>query len=179
MSAVSPRLKPVIWVVSVAVPLVVAVLLNPRFPKLPSDALGFDTSVLSLLNACINGTVSVLLAIGFWLIKNGKREQHKKVMLTAFSLSALFLVSYVLYHLSAGHRTFSGEGAVRTLYLFILVTHIVLSAFIIPLASFSIFHGLGLNYTAHRRIAKITFPIWFYVAVTGVLVYLMNSVWFA
>jgi putative membrane protein len=158
---------------------VVAILLNPRFPKLPHDALGFDSSILSLVNASINGTVSVLLAIGFMLIKNGKREAHQRVMLSAFALSALFLVSYVLYHLSAGHKEFAGEGTARTVYLFILITHIVLSAFVIPLASFSIFHGLGLNYTAHKRIAKITFPIWLYVAVTGVVVYVMNSVVYA
>jgi putative membrane protein len=174
----SPRLKPLIWTVSIAVPLVVAILLNPRFPKLPDGALGFDTAILSLLNACINGTVSVLLVLGFWCIKNKRREAHKKVMLTAFVLSALFLVSYVLYHLSAGHKEFNGTGAVRGVYFFILITHIVLSAFIIPLASFSIFHALSSVFDKHRRIAKITFPLWLYVAVTGVIVYLMNSVWF-
>ena len=174
----SPKLKPVIWIVSIVVPLVVATLLNPSFRDAIGGQLdlGFDASILATINAAINGTVSILLVTGFLLIRRGNREAHKKVMLSAFTLSALFLVTYVLYHLSHGEKHFAGEGAVRGVYFFILISHIVLSAFVIPLSSFSIFHALSNAIPNHRKLAKITFPLWLYVAVTGVVVYVMNSI---
>lgn len=174
----SPKLKPVIWIVSIVVPLAVATLLNPSFRDAIGGQvdLGFDASILATVNAAINATVSVLLLVGFSLIRRKQIEQHKKVMLSAFILSALFLVTYVLYHLSHGEKHFAGEGAVRIVYFFILISHIVLSAFVIPLSSFSIFHALSQAIPNHRKLAKITFPVWLYVSVTGVVVYVMNSV---
>lgn len=163
-----------IWGCSIVVPIAVAVILNPSFPKI---SVPFPTHFLSGVNATINATVAILLMLGMLFIKQGKRELHKKAMLSAFILSAIFLLSYVLYHLTNPHTIYREDcGPVsKSLYLFILYTHIGLSGIIIPLASFSIFRALSEKYDKHRKIAKITFPIWLYVAVTGVIVYLMIS----
>lgn len=164
---------PVIWGVSIVIPLVVAILLNPRFPQVD---LGFDTSVLPRLNALINSAVSLLLIVGYVMIRQGKIYQHRMAMLSAFGLSALFLISYVLYHISTGHTAYCEAGTVPAgLYYFVLISHIVLSVFIVPLASFSIYRALSERFIQHRKIAKITFPLWLYVSVTGPLVYWMIS----
>ncbi|MEM6262399.1 MAG: DUF420 domain-containing protein [Bacteroidota bacterium] len=167
-------LKPVVWSVSVAIPIVIAILLSPSMPTLK---LGFDSYLLPKINAVINSSVSLLLILGFVFIKQKKIAYHRASMLSAFVLSAFFLVFYVLYHLSTdGHTTHCADSPVsKGLYLFILISHIVLSVFIIPLASFSIFHALSEKFDKHRRLARITFPLWLYVSVTGVLVYLFIS----
>ncbi|MCS6982250.1 MAG: DUF420 domain-containing protein [Flavobacteriales bacterium] len=166
------RLSRAIWIVSVAVPLAVAILLHPDFP---SVQLGFDTGFIPPLNATINGMVSLLLLAGLGLIRSGRQRMHRLVMLSAFGLSALFLVLYVLYHLGSGHTPYCAEGLVpRPLYLFILISHIFFSAFIIPLAGFTILRGITGQYVRHRRLARVAWPLWFYVAVSGVLVYVFN-----
>lgn len=167
------RFKPLIWAVSIVVPLVVALLLNPRIPKIE---LGFDTYIFPKINAAINSTVSLLLIAGYIFIRRGQRKLHQYAMVSAFALSALFLVSYVLYHMSTASTPHcEGSPVPRALYLIILFSHIALSVTIIPLASFSIFHALGSRFDAHKRLTRYTFPLWLYVSITGVLVYLFIS----
>jgi uncharacterized membrane protein YozB (DUF420 family) len=125
------------------------------------------------LNAVLNFTAAVCLLNGYRSIKRGDKETHKKSMLAAFSCSVLFLLSYLAYHFQVGSVKFSGQGPVRVLYLGILLTHTVLAAAVAPLAVATLSRGLGGRFEAHRRIARITFPIWIYVSVTGVVVYLM------
>lgn len=171
--AISKKYKPFIWIVSIVVPLLIAVMLNPRFPQIE---LGFDTYIFPRINAAINSMVSILLVIGFLLIRRGNVYWHKRIMLSAFALSALFLISYVLYHISTPHTEYCDAGPVAPeIYFFILITHIGLSIFIVPLASFSIFHALSETFDKHRKLARITFPIWLYVSITGVLVYFLIS----
>lgn len=163
---------PIIWVLSVVVPLVVGVLLNPRL-ELNIDW-GFNPYILPRLNAGINSIVSILLLIGFLFIRNKKIDWHRRAMLTAFGFSAVFLVSYVMYHLAVGHTPYCEGGLVsKGFYYTVLISHILLSVTIIPLASFSIYRGLNERFDKHRRLARITFPLWLYVSVTGVLVYFL------
>lgn len=171
----NPKLYvPLIWTLSIAVPVVVGILVNPRL-NIHLD-FGFEARILSDIIAIINSLVSVLLVAGLVFIKQRNIKAHRISMLTAFGLSALFLVVYIMYHLSVGHRVYCEDGLVpKALYYFTLISHIGLSVFIIPLASFSIFRGLSEQYDKHRKIAKITFPLWLYVSVTGVLVYFFIS----
>lgn len=164
---------PIIGAVSVLVPIVVAVLLYipPQGVFLDS----FDVRLLPLLNACINSAVSVLLVAGFIFIRQRRIALHRTCMMSAFALSSLFLISYVLYHLQTESTRFGGEGVIRYVYYFILLTHILLAAGVLPLVLLSVYRGLSGQYVKHRRIARWTFPIWLYVSVTGVIVYLMIS----
>ena len=128
---------------------------------------------LPAVNAVLNGTAAVFLISGYMLIRRGRRELHKRCMLAALVTSALFLVSYVTYHANAGSRPFPGQGPVRALYFVILITHVVLAATILPLALTTTARGLRAQYDRHVRIARWTLPIWIYVSVTGVVIYLM------
>lgn len=128
---------------------------------------------LPALNATLNATSAVLLIWGWSLIRRGYRETHRKVMLAAFAVSTLFLVSYLVYHYSVGSVRFGQSGTVRTVYLSILLTHTVLAAAVPFLAIISLYRGLRGSYERHRRIARWTLPIWLYVSVTGVVVYWM------
>lgn len=163
-------IRRLIWIVSVAIPLVVIVLLS-----LPRVDIGIDTGFIPRLNALINTSVSVLLLVGYFLIRRRQIAAHRKVMLTAFALSVLFLVSYVIYHLTHEEVRFGGTGWVKGLYLFILITHIGLSVFVVPLALFTIYPALLGRYADHKALARWTFPLWLYVSVTGVLVYVFLS----
>jgi putative membrane protein len=128
---------------------------------------------LPALNATLNGIAACFLVAGYVLIRRGERTLHKRCMLGALATSALFLVSYLIYHWHVGSRPFTGEGAVRVLYFVILVTHIVLAAAILPLALVTTARGLLWQLDRHVRVARWTLPIWLYVSVTGVIVYLM------
>ncbi|MBI2189691.1 MAG: DUF420 domain-containing protein [Acidobacteria bacterium] len=128
---------------------------------------------LPALNAVLNGTAAAFLAAGYVLIRRGRIEQHKRCMLAALGTSAAFLVSYVTYHANAGSRPFPGQGAVRVVYFGILITHVVLAAAILPLALTTAARGLAAKYDRHVRIARWTLPLWLYVSVTGVVIYLM------
>lgn len=167
---------PVIGIVSVVVPALVAFLI---FKSKPSGDTPNFVNFLPTVNAIINSTVTLLLVLGLIWIKKGRMGLHKIAMLTAFALSALFLISYIIYHYSATHVTFGGEGAVKGIYLFILASHIILSAVIVPLAIFAIYRALAGQMEKHRKIVKFAWPIWFYVSVTGVVVYLMAHVFYA
>ena len=128
---------------------------------------------LPALNATLNGIAAVFLVAGYTFIRKGAWTAHKACMLGALTTSALFLVSYVIYHYNAGSRPFPGEGAVRIVYFAILITHVVLAAVILPMALITAARGLAARYDRHVRIARWTFPLWLYVSVTGVVIYLM------
>lgn len=136
---------------------------------------GFDIHVFAKVNAVINTIVSILLVSALLAVKQGRYELHKKLMLAAIVMSVLFLVSYICHHLLAGDTSYGGQGTVRYLYYFILITHIVLAAVILPFILFTSYRALVAEWAAHRKLAKITWPVWFYVSVTGVIVYLMIS----
>ncbi|MGB0347646.1 MAG: DUF420 domain-containing protein [Balneolaceae bacterium] len=126
---------------------------------------------LSALNATFNGLSTVFLILGFNEIRKKNFDRHMNYMLSAFISSALFLVSYVIYHTFVGDTQFMGEGFVRYIYFFILISHIVLSVFVVPLVLTTFFFALSGKFVKHRKIARWTFPIWLYVSVTGVLVF--------
>jgi uncharacterized membrane protein YozB (DUF420 family) len=128
---------------------------------------------LPAVNALLNGLSGVLLLLGFVLIRSRRIEQHRKVMIAAFATSTVFLVSYIAYHAQVGSVRFTREGFVRPLYFSILITHVVLAAAVVPLALVTLSRGLAKRYPRHRAIARWTFPIWLYVSVTGVLVYVL------
>lgn len=132
-----------------------------------------DVTDLPALNASLNATSGVLLCVGYALIRRGRRTAHRNVMISAFSCSIVFLVSYLIYHYQVGSVKFEGAGVVRTLYLSILLTHTVLAALVPFLAVVTLVRGLRNRIDKHRRIARITLPIWLYVSVTGVVVYWM------
>ncbi len=160
---------PVIIGLTFLVPLAVAVLL--LFPDIFKYDFGIDRGTLPAFHAILNGTTAVLLLLGLYFIMNKKIAAHRAVMLSAFGLSAIFLVSYVISKLNADPLPYGGEGWLRPLYFFILISHIVLSIPVLPLAMFAIYRGLSAEYQKHKKIVRWTFPIWLYVAVTGVLVY--------
>ncbi len=159
-----------IYVISVLISLVVAFLiLGPRPDGIEGS---MDVSFLPIVNASLNGITTILLVIGYFLIRNKMIEKHKIVMLTAFGTSSLFLVSYVIYHwFKSGPKLYIGNY--ETIYFIILITHIILAAVIIPLALFTLYRALNKQIDKHRKIARITFPIWLYVSVTGVIIYFM------
>jgi uncharacterized membrane protein YozB (DUF420 family) len=132
-----------------------------------------DLSDLPALNAILNGTSAVLLLSGYVLIRRGQVHLHKRCMIAALITSALFLTSYVVYHANVGSRPFPGQGLVRGVYFAILITHVVLAAVIVPLALTTAARGLSAQYDRHVRIARWTLPLWMYVSVTGVVIYLM------
>lgn len=130
-------------------------------------------SDLPALNATLNGIAGCLLAAGYVFIRRKRIAAHRACMIAAFVASALFLISYVVYHAHVGSRPFPGHGAVRVIYFAILITHVVLAATIVPLALVTLRRGLRLDVARHRRIARWTWPLWMYVSVTGVVIYLM------
>ena len=162
--------KTLIYTFSLVVFLVV---LSLHYLDFSNVNLGFDIHVLALANACINGTVSVLLVAALIAVKSKKFDLHKKLMKTAIYLSILFLVAYIGHHMFAGETTYPKDAPFRSFYLFVLGTHIFLAAVILPFILFTAYRALIAEYTAHKKLAKITWPIWLYVAVTGVVVYLM------
>jgi putative membrane protein len=132
-----------------------------------------DVHILPAVNATLNAISGVLLLIAYALIRARRIEQHRRVMIAAFVTSSLFLVCYTIYHAQVGSVRFTREGFVRPLYFTILITHVTLAAAVLPLAIVTLSRGLKARYAQHRRIARWTFPIWMYVSVTGVLVYIL------
>ena len=128
---------------------------------------------LPAVNASLNALSGLLLLIGFLLVRSGRIAAHRRVMIAAFSASSLFLICYVVYHAQVGSVRFTRQGFVRPLYFTILITHVTLAAAVLPLAILTLSRGLKARYAPHRRIARWTLPIWMYVSVTGVLVYVM------
>ena len=163
---------PIIVLLTIVINALVAFLyFMPKYEKL-SDV---DLTILPFLNAVFNSFTFVFLVAALVMIKQKNIKLHKRFILAAFSTTALFLVSYVTYHGLAESTVFGGEGTIRYVYYFILLTHIVLSAAIVPLALITVARGLNMKVEKHRKIARWTMPIWLYVSLTGVLVYIMIS----
>ncbi len=158
----------IIGVLSVVVPILVAILLfMPQFFKL-SD---YDFSFLPHFHAILNSGTALCLIAGLLFIKKGNQIGHKSVMYAAFALSSIFLLSYVTYHSQAESVKYGGEGMIRTIYFIILISHIVLSAIVLPLILLSIYFAVTKRFEKHKKFVKFSYPIWLYVAISGVLVY--------
>jgi putative membrane protein len=158
---------PAIALISIAVVTAVGVLLLGRAPQLEAG----DASALPGFNALLNTTSAMLLALGYGFVRMGRIQVHRACMLGAFAVSALFLISYVVYHAAFGSRPFTGQGWIRWIYFPLLVSHIALAACIVPLALLTIFRAWRGQVARHRRLARWTLPLWLYVSVSGVMVY--------
>lgn len=166
-----PKAKRLIWAFSVIV-FAAVVVLNRVQVAAPE---GFDVHVFARINAVLNSAVSLLLITGLFTARAGRYILHRRVMITAMALSVLFLVSYILHHLFAGDTRFGGEGAIKAVYYIILATHILLAAGSLPFILFTAHRGLSGRYPEHRKLARRVWPVWLYVSVSGVVVYLMIS----
>ncbi len=160
--------KKLIVVISILIPVAVAVLFGVKLE-------GYNFSFLPRIYASINGFTSVLLIVALVAIKNNKRIIHERLMKTSMVFSALFLVLYVAYHMTSDSTAYGGEGITKNVYFFILITHILLSIAVVPLVLFTFERAISGNFERHKALAKYAFPIWLYVAITGVIVYLMIS----
>lgn len=159
----------IIIAISIIVPIVVVVLmlLPERY-----NFLGIEAGIFPLFHAVLNGTTALLLVTGYSLIKSERKKEHRLVMTTAFVISAVFLVSYVISKISNEPVPYPDEAPLRMVYLFVLITHIILSGIILPLVLYTMYFAWNKKFDRHKKIARWTFPIWLYVAVTGVIVYL-------
>jgi len=167
------KYKKIITALSIIIPIAVAALFGVNLRKL-----GFDVEPLTFLPpiyASINGLTAVLLILAVVAIKKGNRKLHEQLNTTAIACSLLFLLMYIAYHMTSDSTSFGGEGVVKYVYYFILITHIVLSVIVIPFVLLTYMKAKLTNFAEHKKIAKKTFPIWLYVAVTGVIVYVMIS----
>ncbi|PHK26843.1 hypothetical protein VF13_42135 [Nostoc linckia z16] len=172
-NSIEAKYKKWIVILSVLIPVVVAILFGVKLRDL-----GYNVQPLSFLPpiyAGINGLTAIVLVTAVWAIKNGKQKLHENLMKFAIGLSVSFLAMYVAYHMTAENTEFGGTGAIRYVYFFILITHILLSIIIIPFVLITYVRALAQSFERHRKIARITYPLWLYVAVTGVVVYLMIS----
>ncbi len=161
----------IIGILSVLIPIVVAILIF--MPKEGINNLSY--SFIPHLNAIFNSATAICLILGYYFIKNNKKSMHRTMMLSAFVLSSLFLVFYIIYHFNVPSTKYLGTSFLKYIYYFLLLTHILLSISIVYFALRSIYFGLTHQYDKHRRISKWTLPIWIYVAISGVIVYLMIS----
>lgn len=169
----APKHKKLIIFISIFLPLAVAALFGIKIPNV--EPLTF----LPPIYAGINGLTAIALVLAVIAIKKGKRKLHENLMKGCIGLSLLFLVMYIAYHMTSDSTPFGGEGMIKVVYLIILISHILLSIAIIPLVLFTYVRALSEQFDQHRKLAKITFPIWLYVAVSGVVVYLMISPYYA
>lgn len=173
MTEEEKKYKGLIWTLSIVVPLAVAALFGINLRRM-----GFDVEPLYFLPpiyATINGLTAVCLFIAVAAIKRGNAKLHERLIKLCMVFSSLFLVMYLAYHMTSDSTPYGGEGAIRYVYFFILITHIILSIVIIPMVLFTFVRGIAGAYERHKRLARITYPMWLYVAVTGVVVYLMIS----
>ncbi len=162
-----------IWVVSILIPVVVGILFMIRIPNVaPLD-------FLPPIYASINGLTAIILILAFSAIRKKNISLHEKLMKIAISLSVIFLVMYVAYHMTSDPTPYGGSGVLRPLYFFILISHIILSIGIIPLVLITYVRAISKLFLDHKKIARFTFPIWMYIAVTGVIIYLMISPYYA
>lgn len=160
--------KKLIIALSVVIPVSVALLFRVKIE-------GHNFTFLPPIYATVNGITAMLLLVALWAIRNKRRRLHEGLMKTCIGLSAAFLVMYVLYHVTTDSTTYGGAGLMRYVYFFILITHILLSIVVVPLVLFTFSRALAGNFEKHKALARFTFPIWLYVAITGVVVYFMIS----
>lgn len=175
--SIDQKYNKLIVFVSILIPVVVAVLFNIKLKDL-----GYEVEPMSFLPpiyATINGVTAIVLVAAVLAIKKGNRKLHERLMTFAIALSLAFLVMYVAYHMTTESTKFGGEGLIRLVYFGFLISHIILSIAVIPLVLISYVRALAAKFDQHKKIAKITFPIWLYVAVTGVIVYVMISPYYA
>lgn len=132
-----------------------------------------DLTFMPAINACFNGLSAILLVSGVIAIKSGNMAVHKRLMVSAFASSTLFLIGYVIYHYVHGDTKFQGQGAIRTVYFAILISHILLSTAVVPMALASFYFAFRERFVTHARIARVLFPIWLYVSITGVVIFFM------
>ncbi len=161
--------KKLIIIISILLPVAVAALFGIRIPNVA------PLTFLPPIYACINGLTAILLVVAVFSIKKGHRTLHERLMKTNLGLSILFLLMYIAYHMTSDPTPFGGKGMIRIVYFFVLISHVVLSIAIIPLVLLTTVRALSEQFDRHKKLAKITFPLWLYVAVTGVLVYVMIS----
>ncbi|MBR98904.1 MAG: hypothetical protein CMC57_02925 [Flavobacteriaceae bacterium] len=161
--------KGLIIFVSILIPLVVLILFNVRLPNVE------PLYSLPPIYATINGMTAIILIFSLLAIKAKKIKTHEVLMKVAIALSLIFLIMYVAYHMTSEPTPFGGDGYIKYFYYFILITHIFLSIFIIPLVLITYVRAISRHFDSHRRIAKVTFPMWLYIAITGVIVYIMIS----
>ena len=169
ISSKEKNYKRFIILVSIVVPVVVSLLFRVKIPNVA------PLTFLPPIYATINGITAILLILSVIAIKKGNKKRHELLNTTAIACSALFLVLYIAYHMTSDSTSFGGQGAIKYIYLFILITHIILSIIIIPFVLITFMRARLGNFTAHKKLAKITFPLWLYVAITGVIVYIMIS----
>lgn len=162
--------KPAIIVVSIIIPLIVALLLSVRLPK---ELLPFNAMILPPLIALVNSITALCLIFALFFIKNKNVPKHRLSINIAVILSIVFLILYVIYHAFTDPTKYGGTGILRGLYYFLLLTHIVLSTVVIPFVLFTYLRGYNMEFELHRKLAKITYPLWLYVAISGVLCYIM------
>jgi len=167
------KYKGLIWAVSIVIPIVVAILFTIRIPDVE------PLSFLPPIYAGLNGVTALVLIGAFFAVKRKNLLLHEQLMKTAIALSVVFLVMYVAYHMTSDPTPYGGEGALRYIYYFILISHILLSIGIIPLVLITYVRALSKMFTDHKKIARYTFPIWLYIAITGVIVYLMIAPYYA
>ena len=166
--------NPFIWSLSVvAVIIILGINYIPR--STTGTIFGMDLTVLPLLNAVLNGFAFVFLILALIMIKKKNIKAHRNYIFAAFIATFLFLISYLTYHAMAGSTSFGGDGMLKVIYYFVLITHIILSTALLPLSLFTLAKGLNMQVEKHRKIARWTMPIWLYVSFTGVLVYLLIS----
>jgi len=169
LTAQEKKYKKFITIVSIVIPIAVAALFGIKIPNVA------PLSFLPPIYAGINGLTAILLVASVMAIKKGNRKLHEQLNTTAIICSALFLVMYVAYHMTSDSTPFGGQGTIKYIYYFILITHILLSVVIIPFVLFTFMRAKLNDFEKHKKIAKITFPLWLYVAVTGVIIYIMIS----
>ena len=169
--------KRLLIIVSILIPTVVAVLIY--LPKGDPGSTFNWIYDLPFYNAIINTLTSIILILGVYFVRSGQVKYHKASMISAFMLGSLFLVFYVIYHSNAESTSFGGEGFIKLVYFFFLITHILLAFIVVPLVLSAIYFAVTQKIEQHRRIVKYTFPVWLYVSVTGVIVYLMISPYYS
>jgi len=165
---INKRYRVWIWILSIVIPVVVAILFNAKIPGVVR--LGF----LPPIYATINGITSILLILAVFQIKKGNRNTHKRLMKTAIVLSILFLLMYIVYHMTSEATKYEGEGILKYVYFIVLITHIILSIVVIPLVLITYFRAITDQTEKHRKIARIAFPLWLYVTISGVIVYILD-----
>ena len=177
MTEEEKKYKGIIWTLAIVIPIAVAVLFRVNLRDM-----GYDVKPLSFLPpiyATINGLTAICLFLAVAAIKKGNTKLHERLIKLCMVFSSLFLLMYVGYHMTSDSTKFGGEGVIKYIYYFILITHIILSVVIIPFVLFTFVRGIAGAYERHKKLARITYPMWLYVAVTGVIVYLMISPYYA
>lgn len=169
-------LRLLVNVISIALPLIVAGMFQFKFTNFEWP---FDVYILPLINAILNGSTALLLIGALIAVKNRNIKLHERLIYIGMGLSLLFLVVYIMYHTTAGHTKFGGEGTIKYIYFFLLLTHILLAAIQAPFVLYAFLYGYTGQIEKHQKIVKFSYPIWLYVSITGVICYLMISPYYA